>query len=86
MVEEWKASGLSKRQFAARHGMKAGTLGWWAWNLGRSTPAFLEVVVEEPEPRPERPPEFVVELARLRVRVACGFDAGELRRLVHALC
>jgi hypothetical protein len=32
------------------------------------------------------PPGFVVEVRDLRVRVPVGFDAGELRRLMGALC
>lgn len=30
----WKRSGLSAREFARRHGVKAGTLSWWRWRLG----------------------------------------------------
>ena len=44
-------------------------------------PAFLEVVVEEPPP-----PDFIVELDDVRIRVPVGFDASELRRLVASLC
>lgn len=49
---------------------------------GEGPPAFLEVVVQERE----RPPDLVVELGELRVRVPAGFDAHEVRRLVAALC
>ena len=45
---------------------------------------FADVVVVEPEPKSA--PDLVVEVGELRVRVPSGFDAGELRRLVAALC
>ncbi len=34
-VEEWKRSGLTAKQFAARHDIKPETLKWWKWRLGR---------------------------------------------------
>src|ERR1044071_9924822 len=34
-VADWKASGLSCSDFAARHGLVASTLQWWAWRLVR---------------------------------------------------
>jgi hypothetical protein len=89
LVEEWLASGLSRAEFAARRRLNAVTLGWWKWKLGvrelpEVVPAFVEVVVDD-APSIDVP-DFVVELEHVRVRVACGFDAGELRRLVGALC
>lgn len=85
LVEEWLVSGMSKESFARSRGVSPGTLGWWRWRLGikRSPePAFLDVVVAEPVAAPD----LVVEIGALRVRVPVGFDAGELRRLVDALC
>lgn len=84
LITEWECSGLPAREFARRRGLNVATLRWWRWKLGADgcpAPAFLEVVVEEPEP-----PDLVVELGDLRVRVPAGFDARELRRLVAALC
>lgn len=48
-----------------------------------AAPRFVEVVVSD---GPAVPLDFVVEVRDLRVRVPVGFDAGELRRLVGALC
>lgn len=47
-------------------------------------PGFVEVVVSDAPT--VVPPGFVVEVRDLRVRVPVGFDAGELRRLMGALC
>ena len=33
-VDEWRKSGLSAGEFAARAGMKEGTLRHWSWQLG----------------------------------------------------
>lgn len=54
--------------------------------------AFVEVVVEHDESRAigapslELCPAFLVEVGHVRVHVPRGFDEGELRRLVEALC
>ena len=89
LVAEWRASGQPRREFAAARGVHPGTLSWWAWRLTsrdarrpRRSPGFAEVVVVEPASYPE----LVVEVGDVRVRVPRGFDAGELRRLVDALC
>jgi len=45
---------------------------------------FVEVIVSD---APSTVPcDFVLEVRDLRVRVPLGFDAGELRRLLGALC
>lgn len=101
IVEDWLASGRSKDEYARALGVSPVTLGWWRWKLGASAedepgrlaPEFAEVVVigsrpdgEDGEAGRGRAPDFVVEVGDLRVRVAPGFDAPELRRLVETLC
>lgn len=82
LVERWRRSGQGRREFARSVGVNPSTLSWWCWKLQHEAPAFLEVVVSEPEPSPD----FELEVAGVRVRVPLGFDAHELRRLVDALC
>lgn len=91
LVSGWRASRMSGRAFAAAHGIDAQTLSWWAWRLGSrgrprpvTSPAFAEVVVADAADRPGA--DFVLEIGVIRVRVPSGFDGGELRRLVAALC
>ena len=91
LVDEWRRSQVSRRVFAAAYGIRPQTLSWWAWRLGSEatrpeagSPAFVEIVVADRVPTPRA--EFVVEVGGVRVRVPPGFDAGELRRLVGALC
>lgn len=92
IVERWRSSGRSKEDYAHKLGVSPITLGWWQWKLAgggpgpTATPGFAEVVVAETAYEPKPPPDLVVEIGDLRVRVPSGFDAGELRRLVSALC
>ena len=81
LVLAWKQSGESRQQFAARIKVHPQTLTWWAKALAARNTRFAEVV------HPQEPvSEFVVEVGHLRIRVPQGFDTGELRRLVAALC
>jgi hypothetical protein len=94
-LKELEKSGLSVRKFAAREGLKAGSLSFWRWKLdraGRSTETqriaplkFVELTGEFPATAPAAM-EFEVVLGSGRiVRVPGGFDACELARLVMAL-
>ena len=94
-LKELEQSGLSVRKFAAREGLKAGSLSFWRWKLGgggRATETqriaplkFVELTGEFPATAPAAK-EFEVVLGSGRVvRVPGGFDAGELARLVMAL-
>lgn len=37
IVDAWRDSGLSAREFAARRKLSPTTLTWWKWHLGSST-------------------------------------------------
>ena len=96
-VERLERSGLSIRTFAAREGLKPGSLSFWKWKLtqgqhGRPGPAvgplkFVELTTTAPiSPPPAAVPGFEVLLRSGRtVRVPGGFDAAELARLVGVL-
>lgn len=90
LVGAWRASGESRQQFASRHEVHPQTLSWWAWRLGsrgeQGVPAsaFAEVVVSSEAA--VTVPDLVVEVGHVRIRVPRGFDVGDLRRLVGALC
>ena len=98
LVDEWAASGLTKSEFARAVGVRPTTLAWWRWNLrardrragASATDAglvFAEVELLADSDSARGPaPDFVVELGAVRVRVAPGFHAGELQRLLAALC
>jgi hypothetical protein len=92
-VERLERSGLSIRTFAAREGLKAGTLSFWKWKLahgdGRARAervAALQFVELTARATATARPGFEVVLSSGRmVRVAGGFDASELVRLVGVL-
>ena len=98
-VEAWRASGQSRADYCAAHGLSRKTFGWWAWWLdrqGRPAPAdpaahFLPVeIAEVPDPGEggAAPVEARIEIALpdgVRVRVGRGVDGEALRRVLAAL-
>lgn len=84
MIERWRASGLGVVQFAKREGISVGTFYRRRAKVDASDPCIVPVVVR---PGPAAPgSRFEVELASgMKIRVAAGFDAAELVRLVEAL-
>ena len=90
-VGRWRASGLNAKAFAARERIDARQLGWWRWRLGSSpssaserAPRFVEIQVIGAAPAPAReegPVEIALANGRV-VRVAPGFDAGTLERVL----
>jgi hypothetical protein len=97
-VERLERSGLSIRTFAAREGLKAGSLSFWKWKLGQpsrdrragATPVaplqFVELTTRGAvKPVPTSVGFEVVLSSGRMVRVAGGFDGAELARLVGVL-
>jgi len=97
-VERLERSGLSIRTFAAREGLKPGSLSFWKWKLaqpGRKVRTgatqvaplqFVELTTREgPKPGPMWAGFEVVLSTGRMVRVAGGFDSAELARLVGVL-
>jgi transposase len=100
-VAGWKSSGLSLRLYSERHGLKAGTLGYWNSRLkaqaaapltssaGSETAAtFLAVHVAEPAVSVSEPRDDRIELVLKGgsvLRVGRGFDAMTLDRLLDVV-
>jgi hypothetical protein len=97
-IERLERSGLSIRTFAAREGLKPGSLSFWKWKLAQqgrngragATPVaplqFVELTTgEAPKPAPTCAGFEVVLSSGRMVRVAGGFDGAELARLVGVL-
>ena len=100
-VEAWRASGQSRAEYCALHGLSRKTFGWWAWRLdrqGRPAPAdtaahFLPVEIAEVPDRDAGGAAPVGEEARIeialpdgvRVRVGRDVDGAALRRVLGAL-
>ena len=98
-VESWRASGLTAKQFAAQHGIRAGTLVWWSWRLGvkarqplavrtKSVPAKVAAIapltfIEMKAVHAE--PIEVILTNGLRVRIGDGFAERTLARALDVL-
>lgn len=86
-VDAWRSSGLSARDFAARHHLDSRSLYAWSSRLRRATeppplsflPVLASTVVE-----PLRELEVVLSRGR-RILVRPGFDPALLRAVVEAL-
>jgi hypothetical protein len=87
-ISPWRASGLTVRAFCARHGLSTASFYNWRRVLERRAaeePAFVPVqVVADATPAQASALEVVLVDGRI-VRVAPGFDAATLRRLLAAL-
>jgi len=87
-IGEWQGSGLSVRAFCARHGLATASFYNWRRVLQRRAadePAFLPVrVVADAVPTQASALEVVLSDGRA-VRIAPGFDAATLRRLLAVL-
>ena len=88
-IDQWRASGLSVRAFCARHGLATASFYNWRRALQRRAaaepPAFVPVqVVADVVPAQASALELVLADGRA-VRVAPGFDAATLRRLLAVL-
>jgi hypothetical protein len=87
-IGEWRASGLSVRAFCDRRGLAIPSFYAWRRTLERraaEVPAFVPVqVVADGVPAQASALEVVLHDGRA-VRVAPGFDAATLRRLLAVL-
>ena len=87
-IAEWRASGLSVRAFCDRRGLATPSFYHWRRVLERRAaeePAFVPVRVEaDAVPTQASALEVVLTDGRA-VRIAPGFDAATLRRLLAVL-
>ena len=89
-VADWRASGLTADEFAARRGLSPKTLRYWAYRRKKPEPVVrsLEMVRVERgvvAASTQGGSSIVVELAEARVTVPPGTDAATLRVVLDAL-
>jgi hypothetical protein len=87
-ISQWRTSGLSVRAFCARHGLATASFYNWRRVLERRAserPAFVPVQVVADTPPPQASALELVLADGRAVRVAPGFDAATLRRLLAVL-
>lgn len=99
LVKRWRQSGKSAEEFASSRGIKARTLRWWGWRLGREEPSptpaetsemsLVEVQLERRETRRARAEgDTAWELVTVRgdvLRVYAGTPSRDVLEIVHAL-
>jgi transposase len=99
-VEEWRASGMTAKEFCARHDLGLSALRYWTYR-GRGTkkasePKAMKLVPVTVKPRDERvsvapseaersKPALTIELGRARIAVWAGFDPATLRAVLEVL-
>ncbi len=94
-IRRWQASGLSAAEFGRRHGIPAGTLGWWRWKLRsegaplrrrrKRLPAFVEIPAVPVQPAPASREQLELELADVTLRIPADFDEQTLGRVLGVL-
>ncbi|MCH9685103.1 MAG: hypothetical protein K0V04_26940 [Deltaproteobacteria bacterium] len=100
-VQRWKASGLSRRDYATLAKLNPQTLSWYAWKLksvlgkpntsknNRPATAAVElapgVPVVEVLPAPTTASSIEVDLDDITIRIPVDFEASALARLLDIL-
>ena len=99
IVEEWRQSGLSAREFAEGRGVSAGMIYAWSSRLGKqgtasgtgtqpATPKFLPVAIIDQAPAAPQERSCALEVVLPHgeiIRVSPGADLAHLGRVVAAL-
>lgn len=88
MVEAWRSSGEALSEFAHRHRVAPKRIARWASRVGRPGPAVRFHPVRLADERSESGSSSAIEIQLLggrRVRVARGFEAEDLRRVLAVL-
>ena len=97
-VEAWRASGLTAKEFCAKHDLRLSGLRYWTYrrratdregSLVKLVPVTVKPKAETAPPSPseiERSnPALTVELGEARISVPTGFDRGTLRAVLDVL-
>lgn len=100
-VRAWKASGLSRSEYATKAGLSPQTLGWYAWRLeadgeqldvgrkprrrGKAIELAPGVPVVEFVPQPTSAAHLELELAGATIRLPTDFDPATLTRVLDVL-
>ena len=86
-LRAWRASGQSAPEFVQGKDYTVSSLRYWTQRLAkRKAVQFVQVVPAGTAPHPEdKPAELVLEVGRIAIRVARGFDPTLLKAVVQAL-
>lgn len=94
LVEEWRSSSQSRREFCSERALNPRTLSWWTWKLrqvaeDRGHLAWIEAAPME-LPRSGGSTAASTDLTLIlgegiSIRIPVGFDPPTLERLVRTL-
>jgi transposase len=97
-LREWRASGLTAREFCASRGFTPGAMYWWSSQLGKTAeaeprkPMQLARVIRRPSVVAEskvdaggEPPLVMVEVDGVRLFVTSGVERATLVTVFEAL-
>ena len=90
LIEEWKRSGLSQREFCDRNGVKLSTLQYWVVKGNREKAQGSRSLVEIApakinEPEGAYSTAIVLVVGRHRIAIGRGFDGQVLEELIGIL-
>lgn len=91
-VEKWRRSGATADEYAARIGVKAGTLRWWSYALKADAPqqraasAIVPIEIAVPTTACVRPARMIeLGISNAVLRFETGTDVGYIAALARAL-
>ncbi|MBZ5674303.1 MAG: hypothetical protein LAP61_08665 [Acidobacteriia bacterium] len=81
LVEGFTKSGITRREYCAKHGIGISTLDYWRRSHRKQRPRLARVAIEEPE----TVTGFTLVLANgRRIESAWSFAEADLQRLIRA--
>lgn len=87
-VAAWKSSGLSQREYCERSGVSRSTLAYWSSRVNAEKISSGFVEIEDPSASTGGGDAVPIEVLvgdRYRVRLAGGFSAEALKRVLQVL-
>jgi len=81
IVERFAKSGMTRREYCAKHGIGMTTLDYWRRAHRKQKPRLIEVALEQGQP----PAGFALVLANgRRIESSWSFAEADLQRLIQA--
>ena len=80
LVEGFAKSGMTRREYCAKHGIGVSTLDYWRRARQKLKPTLVRVAMEEAQP----PTGFALVLANgRRIEGSWSFSASEMEKLIR---
>jgi transposase-like protein len=83
LVEGFAKSGVTRREYCAKHGIGMSTLDYWRRAQRKQKPTLVQVALEETQPLSSAGFRLVLANGR-RIESAWNFGEADLQRLIRA--